>query len=509
MATTRLFVAQRIVFSFTLLASSSDFSRADDKSVTSTNRLGTATPPMSKPAAAITPGAGLVNDWLRSESAIFNAWDLGGQFRVREEHKEYFAAAGQAGAVDFRKVGGNPDNTYLLLRERVHLGFKMDWIGAFVEGQGSSSTGDDRNPNPESNGPFDLHQGYIALGNLKEFPLVAKIGRQEMIYGDERLVGSADWLNAPRAFDAAKLRFETRDVWVEGFAGRVVLIDDNNFDVANDYDWFSGVYASTRTLIPRQETQLYFLARNTGAGSPAANAGAAPQPGGATPRDIYTVGLRVKSLPGQSGGWDYEAELAGQFGRYKETVAGPALDQEALAAHVAGGYTWKNASGSPRLGVEYNYSSGDNNPNDSKHGTFDNLFPSNHKFYGAMDFVSWQNIHDVRVSGSLRPARPLTVALDGHAFWLADTHDSFYTVSGARRGGLAPTPGGGYGINPGYSRYVGSEVEMVVSYAVKTCAVLQGGYGHFFAGSYVKSSLAGSGGARDADYLYAQATFSY
>jgi hypothetical protein len=483
----------------------------DNKPPPATNNVTTVSTPAPQPAIATPTGTGLVNDWLRGESDFFRAWDLGGQFRAREEHKENFAAAGQPGAMDFRRIGGDPDNTYLLLRSKLHLGYSpLPWFGAYVEARNSSSTGDDRNPNPESDGALDLHQGYISLGNTVQFPLTAKIGRQELIYGDERLVGTSDWLNVPRVFDAAKLRFETKDIWVDAFVSRPVLTDDNNFNTSNDYEYFSGVYASTRTLVPRQETQLYFLARNTGLGSPTANAGATPQAGGATPRDIYTIGLRVKSLPGQFGGWDYEAELAGQFGRYKETVSGPSLDHEAFAAHVAGGYTWKNTFGTPRLGLEYNFASGDSDPTDGKHETFDNLFPTNHKSYGYMDFVSLQNIHNLRVSGTLKPTKQLTVTLDGHAFWLADTHDSFYTVTGARRGGLAATPGNGYGINPNYSSYVGSEVDLIATYAVRPYAILQGGYGHFFVGGYVSSSLASlPGGATDTDYLYAQFTFNF
>ena len=482
---------------------------AEERSPSTTDSTNSVASAMSRSVSA-SPGAGLMNDWLRSEADFFKSWDIGGQFRAREEHKEYFVAAGQAGAVDFRKIGGDPDNTYLLLRERVHLGYQpCPWFAVFVEGQGSSSTGDDRNPNTESDGPFDLHQAYVWLGDAKAFPLTAKVGRQELSYGDERLVGAFDWNNLGRVFDAAKVRFETKDFWVDGFVGRVVLADDNNFDTSNDYEYLSGVYASTRTLIPKQETQLYFLARNAGTGSLTANAGAAPQAGGASPRDIYTFGLRVKSLPKQFGGWDYEAEIAGQFGRLKETAVSVSLDQEALAAHVAGGYTWTSAFGTPRVGLEYNYASGDDNPNDNKHETFDNLFPTNHKFYGYMDFVSLQNIHEARASSSLRPLKQLTVTLDYHAFWLADTHDSFYTVAGARRGGLAPTPAGGYGINPNYSSYVGSEVDLIATYAIQSYAILQAGYGHFFVGDYVKGSLAGLGGATDANYLYAQFMFNF
>src|SRR5690349_18931857 len=82
--------------------------------------------------AASPPSAGLFNDWLRGENKAFESWDLGGQLRAREEHKEYFFTPGQAGQVDFRKVGGDPDNTYLLLRARVHLGYNTEWVGGFA-----------------------------------------------------------------------------------------------------------------------------------------------------------------------------------------------------------------------------------------------------------------------------------------------------------------------------------------------------------------------------------------
>jgi len=93
--------------------------------------------------------------------------------------------------------------------------------------------------------------------------------------------------------------------------------------------------------------------------------------------------------------------------------------------------------------------------------------------------------------------------------WLADTHDSFYTNKGARRGGLVPTVGAGYGINPNFNSYVGSEIDLVATYAFQRFASLQAGAEHFFVGDYVKSSLAGIGGTRDATFVYAQFTLNF
>jgi len=451
------------------------------------------------PAPPAKPSAGLVNDWLRKESHFFNPWDFGGQGRIRYEAKEN---GGVAPTTDFRKTGVDNDNAYLLIRATVHLGYNTPWISAYAEGRESSSTGDDRDPNPESN-LFDLHQGYLVLGNAAKFPLTLKAGRQEMTYGDERLIGNADWGNIGRSFDAARLRYEDKNFWVDAFSGRVVLPNDGQFDQVNDYDWFSGIYASTRTLVPRQETQLYFLSRNVNpksANEQLTTSLVRPASG----RDIYTLGARVRSLPGQWHGWDYGAEIAGQLGSIK--AGGPTsrrLDQEAWAASASGGYTWTEVSLTPRLGLEYNFASGDNDPTDDTSGTFDQLFPTNHKHYGTMDFVAWKNIHNPRFMAQIKPHKKLTVALDYHLYWLADTHDFFYAEGGASRNG------GGYGINPGFSSFVGSEIDLDATYTPFPYAGLRAGYGHFFTGGYVDRSLQGVGGSRDSDWVYIQATLNF
>ncbi len=451
-------------------------------------------------AAMAQNSSGLVNDFLREQSPAFTNFDLGGQFRARFEGKNGIAVAGAgANAVDFSQT--TPDNNYWLLREKIHAGWTpIAWVSLYGEGRDSRSFNDKRQPPPEED-TIDLHQAWIALGDPKAFPITAKVGRQELIYGDERLVGAFDWNNIGRVFDAAKLRYENSDFWVDAFTSRVVLVNDGEVNVVNDYDWLSGVYSSTRTLIPKQETQLYFLARNTSPQSPTATTGS-PQAGGPTARDIYTVGLRIQSLRGQFGPWDYEGEFAGQFGDAYDAAQDRRLSQRAFAVHAAGGYTWTKTMFTPRASLEYNFSTGDSDAGDGVHETFDNLFPTNHKFYGYMDFFSWQNMHEVRFNASLKPLKGLTLTADYRLFWLADTSDYFYTVSGqARRTG-------GYGIQPGNDSFVGSELDLLAIYRVSTFGNLQAGYGHFFRGGYVTDSLSATG-SKDANWVYVQAVLNF
>lgn len=471
------------------------------------------------------PFGGFLNEYLRTNYPGMEAWDFGGSTRARFEAKEGFAIQGVPGSMDFRDHGSDQHNEYFLEKTRFHGGYIDDWWGAYVEGQSSLVQADKRFAYADSpavpgtvkkrgDGPeadiMALHQAFVTVGNLKEFPLALKVGRQELSYGDERLIGTFAWNNIGRTFDAAKLTLQTEWFSTDFFTSRPVIPENGRFNVVNDYDWFSGVYATT-LMVPKNNLQLYFLSRNSSASAIAAEPSPQfPQP---SARDIYTVGGRLKSLLGQFANWDYTVEGAYQFGDFRDYRLGassPRLAQSAFMAVAQAGYTFTNFWATPRLAAEYNYSSGDSNPHDGVHGSFDNLFPTTHKFNGYMNFFSLQNVQDVRGILQFEPCSRMAVSIEGHGFWLADTRDSFYNATGAPRGGLGTTPGTGYGINPTYGSFVGTELDAIAGFAVTRFAQLEMGYGHFFVGDYVNQSLSAPGfGSRDADWVYMQATISF
>ncbi len=338
------------------------------------------------------------------------------------------------------------------------------------------------------------------LGDPKEFPLTLKVGRQEMVYGDERLIGAFDWNNIGRSFDTAKLRWQGGWGNVDFFTGMPVVPRDDQFDMSNNQDWLSGAYA-TITQIPKTILEGYFLARN--ASRSAINFVSDPQFPQPTARDIYTVGGRLKSKPGELDNIDYTVEGAYQFGDFAATATSKRLNQDAFMFTALGGYTFASCWAAPRLGAEFDYSSGDDNSADGTHGTFDTLYPTPHKFFGSMDLFSLQNIQNVCVNLTLKPTKRMSVALMGNAFWLADTHDYLYNAAGA------PRATGGYGIHPGYNPFVGTQFSAVAGYAVTSFALVEIGYGHFFSGDYIAQSQAVNGGTRDADWVYLQTTFKF
>lgn len=463
--------------------------------------------PATTVAAAPPPSAGVFNDWLRGQNSAWNHWNFGTEDRIRFEDKSYAAVPGAGAiAVDFRANSPVSWNNYALFRVRVHAGWApCDWISIFGQGQGSWDIGDARTPAPGNDSPFDLFQGYVTLGNAAKFPLTAKVGRQVLAYGDERLVGSFDWDNIGRTFDAVKLRYEGDFGWVDAFSSHVVLPTDQSFDEGNKYDYFSGVYGSTRKLVPKFESQLYVLADNAGSQSPTESGTTVK---GNSPRDIYIIGTRWQSLPGQFGAWDMNGEFAGQFGDYQYPAATPGvvngqrLNHLAYATHIEGGYTFKGPSLKPRLSLGFNYGSGDDNPGDRTHGTFVNLYPTNHKFYGGMDFWSWQNTLNPYAALTVTPAQGLSVQLTYNVFWLATTSDFFYQANSAAR------ITGGYGIQPMNSNFAGQEIDLIATYSVKDFLKLQGGFGHYFTGDYINQAMSGVGGAHDANWFYVQLLLS-
>jgi hypothetical protein len=469
--------------------------------------------PATNAPAATTPtppaaSAGVFNDWLRDQNPLFNHFDLGAQFRVRYVNQTYFAVPGAGpAAVDFRANTPVSENDFVLFRTRFFAGYSpADWLTVFGEGQSSSSTGDQRNPNPQADGPVDLYQAYVRLGHTKDVPLSLKVGRQELSYGDERLVGAFDWDNIGRVFDGVKLRYQDCFGWVDAFTSRVVIPKDNAFDQPNWYDVFSGVYGSTRSVVPKTELQLYFLADNVGAGSSQVVTTAGK---GNSPRDIYTIGTRFQTLPGELHAWDFNGEFAGQFGDFQYpkgtpgVVNGQRLSQLAGAAHIEGGYTFGKIDWKPRLALGFDYATGDSNPNDKNHNTFVNLYPTNHKFYGAMDFFSWQNLIDPNFKATIAPVKGLSIALTYNAFWLATTSDFFYQAN------QAPRTTGGYGLHPQNGGFAGQEIDLVATYTPAQFLQLQAGFGHYFTGDYVNQTFQRSGGAHDANWVYVQAQLTF
>ncbi len=413
---------------------------------------------------------------------------------------------------DFNSTSNSlADDWFLLQRFRLGVAVKpTPWLKFYVQGQDSREI-DSRRPNipgalgAEGDDWFDLRQAYTEIGNAKEFPLVAKIGRQLLSYGDERLVGGFDWNNFGRTFDTVKLTWKAPAWQLDLFGSSVVVINRDEFNKSDLFNGnenrrgqiFGGVYFSAGDL-PFGAVDLYtfWLSQSNGVngGQQGAVTTFAPKGTGSLAQhsSFGTYGARIKGDPKKLHGFEFEVEGALQYGEVRD------LALNAAAIHAGAGYNidvaWK-----PRLWAEYNFATGDGNPGDNDIETFQNLFPTNHKFYGIMDLFSWQNMHNPMISVRVCPSEKVTAQVDYHAFWLANTDDVWYRANGMTAVRQS-TPAA-----RAASNFVGQEIDFIVTWNATKSLQFQGGYAHFFAGDY----LADTGPSDDADFGYLQATLSF
>ena len=419
------------------------------------------------------------------------------------------------------------DDNWILNRFRLGVMLKpAPWLKIYAQTQDSREYLSDRQDFPgvlaaEGDDAFDLRQGYVEISNYDKCPWGLKIGRQVLAYGDERLVGSFDWNNIGRTFDAVKLRYQQQLWSVEAFASTVPVITRGKYNQSDLFNGtethreqvLSGLYFST-TALSVQTTDLYVFHLHE-------NTSALYQPTAIGDTNFFTIGARVKSKPGvfhheptavhdgkamadgkstppppapasKPLGFDYNAEVAFQTGKVR------GLDLTACAVHGDLGYTF-DLPWTPRLGAEYNYASGDTNATDGNSETFQNLFPTNHARYSFIDAFSWQNMHNPAISLKAAPCKKLTLQADYRLFWLATNEDVWYRANGSTA--VRPlTP-----LARNADKFAGTEFDIVATYKPIKQLAVQAGYGHFFAGDYLRNT-----GAHDnADFGYLQATIEF
>jgi hypothetical protein len=239
-------------------------------------------------------------------------------------------------------------------------------------------------------------------------------------------------------------------------------------------------------------------------GNPVGLAGTPPTPTVLSPitapaalgQNRVTLGLRVDGKVAKES-IDFTGEGAYQLGSMDARLATPESDISAHAFVLKAGYTAPVAM-KPRVGIEYDRASGDSDPTDDKFETFENLFPTNHLYYGYMDYVGWRNMQALRLSVSVKPTATSGVSLDYHMFSLAETSDRWYQATGATFG-PAPTAGN-------TESDLGQEVDLVGYLMVKEKVRLEAGLTQFMPGDYVDVNFP----ANDvSQFVYLQATVGF
>lgn len=346
------------------------------------------------------------------------AVELGGQVRPRFEFR----------GVD--GFGGDAAWELTSMRTRLHLRAVLPaGVAAFVQIQDVRIWGEELSTVDASADALDLHQGWIEIGDPTAGAHALRVGRQELAYGEERLVGALDWVQQARAFDGVRYRTRVGAGSVDAFVTRL-----SEGDVSTVEAGFHGLYAA---LGPVDAYALY---------------NSMSEAGEAISTDQVTLGGRWR---GARDDLSWRIEGAYQLGTRAGVDASAYL--LALQAGIPLGDAW-------RAELWYDRLSGDDDPLDETIRVFDTLFATNHKFYGLMDLFTNIPLHtggrglqDVALKTTVVVRDRVTVGGDLHSFFLAATD------------GLA-------------SGHLGEELDVTARWSYAPGVALSGGLGLFRGG---------------------------
>ncbi len=238
-------------------------------------------------------------------------------------------------------------NSRHFVEERTRLNVKADFadnISAFVEfddyevwGQDFRSnyvTGIDGRANTSDD--VELYQAYIEAKEMWGTALKARIGRQELKFGNGWLVGPNDAPAQPYfyglSFDALRLTYATDQFSVDAFASK--LAENSPLQEDGDIDFY-GVYGSYLGVENMNFDAYWFLVRD------AANF--------AGSQDTHTFGLRGA---GKVDAFDFEAD-----GAYQLVNRDGISDSDAWGGNLEVGYTFDMCT-TPRLYIGTAYYQG-------------------------------------------------------------------------------------------------------------------------------------------------------
>ncbi|UJP05289.1 MAG: alginate export family protein [Nitrosomonas sp.] len=341
----------------------------------------------------------LGSDWLLS---------FGGNFWYRYTHE-----------TDSRLNSADINNDFHLLRTRVHADlWYRDKVRLFAEMLDARAFGSELPPLVTDRNHADLLNLFtdIKLANVNNGPVYVRVGRQELLYGSQRLISTLDWVNTRRTFQGVKAFWRTPEWDVDAFWVRPMITEKGNVDNWDTQQNFFGLWATNKPK-PGHLIDLYFLSLENDRNLTAA----VLKQGGFLQVDshTHTIGGR---LAGNFDNFLYEIEGMYQFGRRQ------GRDVSAFAAATGIGYRLPLPM-NPQGWIRYDFASGDNGQS-GNNNTFNQLFPFGHYYLGFLDRIGRQNIHDFNAQFTMHPMHWITFITQYHRFYLANDRDSLYNAAG-------------------------------------------------------------------------------
>lgn len=443
----------------------------------------------------MTTGPVVANGWRLAETAsIPDGTFLSGSFRLRYENLDGRYRSGRSGS-----------DEVLVLRTLLHGEIDLGnvRIGAEIE-DSRQEMGDSGTPlSATLVNTAELLQAYFewTVDDLLGSGIkgVLKAGRQTMDLGNRRLLARNRYRNTLNSFNGADWQMRFGDgIQARAFYVLPVVrtpsdsssLDQNEveFDEEDTNFRFWGIQASTDNTAWEGSAEIYLLGLDENDTDERATRN----------RKIYTGGFRLYR-PRKACQFDYQVESMIQWGQSRtSTSSSTDLDHLAHFQHAEFGYTFEYPW-NPRLLAQFDYASGDDDPNDGKNNRFDTLFGARRFDFGPTSIYgafARSNLISPGIRLQVKPADTVSGFAGYRANWLESDRDAWTTANVTDASGLS----GGF---------LGHQVEVRVRWDPAPGNLrLETGMVRLFQGEFGRdaSDAVAEG---DSTYYYVQSTFSF
>ena len=390
-----------------------------------------------------------------------NDFSLGVQIRPRAEYRN--------GAISPHADGADAAG-FINSRSRISMDFKREKLAIGVSAQHVGVWGQD--PQIDKNGRFMLNEAWVNLNSGTG--LFLKLGRQSLVYDDDRILGSLDWNASGRFHDALKLGYEN----ARNKLHLILAFNQNDEKVTGGTYYAPGAqpYKTMQTLwyqyVANKSFNVSFLLMNLGL-----------EGGNATDqktevRNLQTLGT---NLAWQQGALQLYGTLyvqAGKTAANKDVAAW----MTALSASYSFTPAWK-------ITLASDYLSGSDGKNPDKYKAFNPLYGTHHKFYGTMDYFYASSfagglnpgLWDNQIGVSFKASPKVTLMLNYHNFQTA----ADVVVADVKQ-----------------DRGLGSEIDLQITWNVVKDVTFMGGYSRMFGTDAMKAVKGGDPSKRQ-DWIWA------